>query len=220
MVLYVPDRARAGMFIVLACAAVSGCNRDVRLAGRKLRDVQVRTVAHYGVTLAPEASPKQVAFVLLRAIREDFEASSEAEREAALDVQFDVAAANELQKFNSLGLSRDEALFNFVYRWTPTVSHYAEQFPVEWQAAEARLLQVGPKSPAEAQGGAKECQVLIEVQDPGGDPNAGAVLVVWLVEDTGYWRVLRAGFAPKLRALPVRKTQNALPPDESTAPRD
>lgn len=206
--------SRAGIAAVLTMIAVSGCSRDVRLAGQKLRDVQVGTVTHYGLTLDENASPKKVAFVLLRAMREDFEASSDAEREAALDVQFDVAAANELQKFNTTGLTREEALFNFVYHWTPTVSHYAEQFPTEWDKAESRFLQVTPKADPEKHG-PDESQVLLEVNDPGGDPNGGAVLVVSLVKDKGYWRVLRVGFTPKLRELPGRKREATEPPSPS-----
>jgi len=210
--------SQVGIVAAFAMIAVSGCSRDVRLADQKLRDVQVGTVTHYGITLDQDASPKQVAFVLLRAMREDFEATSEAEREAALDVLFDVAAANELQKFNTTGLTREEALFNFVYHWTPAVSHYTEQFPTEWERAESRFLQVIPKADPDKRS-PEESQVLLEVDDPGGDPNGGAVLVVSLVKDKGYWRVLRVGFAPKLREIPGRKREATEPPPPS-APAD
>lgn len=184
---------------------IPGCERSARLTGRKLRDVTVRTVTPYGVRLDQEASPEQVAYVLLRAIRDDFLAANEAEREAALDIQFDVAAVDEILAWNSMGLTREEALFMMVHNWTPTVSHYVHDFETDWDQARARLVTHRPRPATEGGGGKSECQVLMEVHDPGGDPNANAVLVVWLVEDQDYWRVLRVGFAPDRRSLKARK---------------
>jgi len=178
-----------------------GCSRDVRLAGRKLRSVTVGTATHYGVTLDQNASPQQVTYVLLRAIRDDFLARSEPEREAALDKQFDICAANRIAARNRVPANRDELIYNVVYRWTPTVSHYAHDFETEWGKAQERFVLKGPRPLRGSNNGPMECEVLTEVDDPGGDPNARVVLAVYLVQDNGFWRVLHLGFDTRRRSI-------------------
>ena len=43
----------------------------------------------------------------------------------------------------------------------------------------------------------------MQAQDPGGDPNASVLVVVGLVQDRGYWRVLSVAFSPQKRSLDV-----------------
>lgn len=205
-----------GMGLACGLVVVSGCNRDVRLAGRKLRNVTVRDVSHYGVTLEKAASPRQVAFVALRAVREDFLAANDAEREAALDKQFDVCAADVINARNLTGMNRSEFIHNVVYRWTPTVSHYVHEFETSWERAEERLV-VRDKGPAkEPVEEAVKCEVAMRVSDPNGNPKAGVVLLVWLARDNGYWRVVHMGFDPTRRSIkrvtstgPARATDQA-----------
>ncbi len=182
---------------------MGGCREDVRLAGQNVRSVTVDTATHYGVTLDEAASPEQVAYVLLRAIREDFHATGKAERESALDKQFDVCAAGEIQKRNSTVYSRDTFVHNTVWRWTPTVSHYASDFDTDWDKAKARLIrkELDPKEDLGAD--LRECKLHLAVADPNGDPNAGAVVEIHLVKDSGYWRVLRIGFVRATRSIEV-----------------
>jgi hypothetical protein len=191
--------------LVIACAG--GCSRDVRLAGRAVPHVQVRAVSHYGLTLDSRASPEQVGFVLLRAIREDVEAKTAAEREKALAVQFDLAAANVIQARNKTKMARDEFIYNVVYRWAPTVSHYVAQFDLEWEKMQPRLVRLDRAADQGAAPG--ECEVLMQLDDPGGDANAGAVLVVWLVQDSGLWRVTHLGFKPGMRKLQAASAPRA-----------
>ena len=191
---------------VMACALVlhAGCSRDVRLAQRKVRTVTVEAKTIYGVTLDESASPQQVTHVLLRAIREDFLATTAEEREAALDKQFDICAANVIQSRNRGSMARDEFVHNVVYRWTPTVSHYVNDFDTEWEKAKPRLVRV-VKKPADLSGpNASTCEVAIEVADPDGDPNAGVIIVVWLAQDENLWRVVHLGFEPGRRSLGSR----------------
>ena len=88
------DKARIRMALggtsLLLIASIASCDRDVRLAGRNVPSVKVRTVSHFGFTLDRESSPEPVAFVALKAIREDILAENEQDREAALAKQFDV----------------------------------------------------------------------------------------------------------------------------------
>ena len=158
----------AGLVVGLA----GGCDRDVRLDDQKVRSVSVQSVTLYGVTLDEQASPEQVAFAAMRAIREDFEATTADEREAALDKQFDVCAANEIQAKNRGSLERDQFVHNVVFRWTPTVSHYVGDFETAWEQAEPRLVRRDVKLAKSADDGATEYEIAMEVADPSGDPNA------------------------------------------------
>ncbi len=190
--------ALATAFGVAVCL---GCSRDVRLAGREIPTVSVRTVTLYGVTLDEHATPEQVAYVALRAIRDDFLASSRAAREDALEKQFDVSAAKLIESRNRTSLSRDEYVYHVVYRWTPTVSHYVHDFATDWEAAKARLIRRDSVTEGSSDEDVRECEVRMEVDDPSGDPNARVVLVVWLAKDSGFWRVLHLGFDRTRRSV-------------------
>ncbi|MEE9270375.1 MAG: hypothetical protein V3V49_08935 [Candidatus Krumholzibacteria bacterium] len=192
---------RLALLTGLVLAGMGGCNRDVRLTGRKLRSVTVGPTTHYAMTLNEQASPGQVAYVLLRAIVDDFLAESKAEREAALDKQFDICAANVIQDRNRTALSRDEFVYTVVYHWTPTVSHYVHDFETEWEKARERFVLRGPRSGKGSDSGVTECEVLMEVEDPSGDPSARVVMVVYLAQDSGLWRVLHLGFDPTRRSI-------------------
>lgn len=193
---------------------LTGCKRDARLAGRNIpENVQVRPVTHYGQALDEIASPEQVAYVLLRAVADDFRADSPEAREAALAVQFDICAADEIEKSKSPSRLRDEHIYSVVYHWTPTISHYVPEFPEGWDEAKARFVR--------GDCGEKRCEVLLEVDDPATmrdgkpDPNARVVMVVWMVKERGMWRVTHPGFvqgahsSARRRILHVDANKNA-----------
>lgn len=177
-----------------------GCSRDVRLSGREVPTVSVGSVSHFGMSLDEQATPQQVVFAALRAIRDDFHAKDRAARERAMAIQFDLCAANELAARNRTSASRDEFIFRVVNRWTPTVSHYVDRFETDWAKAEPRLVR-RDQPPSEGESGAKACRVLMEVDDPSGDPTARVVLTAWLVRDSGFWRVMHFGFDAGRRSI-------------------
>lgn len=185
-----------------------GCGRDVRLAGKNIRHVQIGPVTHYGITLDQSATPEQVAHVALRAIREDFFAPSAADREAASEIQFGVAAADVIAARNRSSLSRDEYVHHVVTHWTPTVSHYAGDFEVDAAKAAARFKNRGVSK--SAGGDVTECELAVEVSDPSGNPAAKVVMIVWLAKDGGFWRVSHFGFEPK-RTLANAKATSSQP---------
>jgi hypothetical protein len=182
-----------------ALAVWCGCGGDARLAGHKIRSATVRSVTHYGVTLDQQAAPQQVAFVVLRAIRDDVSAKTKEDREAALDKQFDVCAANVLQKRNRTSMPRDEFVHSVVYHWAPTVSHYVGDFETDWSKAAARLVRTKPNTDSKAN--ADETEVYMELADPSGDPKARVVMVIWMVQDGGFWRVTHLGFDSTKRSV-------------------
>lgn len=195
-------------FGIFAVAVWCDCGRDTRLAGQKVRDPQVRTVTMYGQTLDQQASPEQVGFATLQAIRDDFKAKARVDRDAALDKEFDLAAANEIQARNRSSMSRNEYIHNVVYRWTPTASHYVDDFPSTFEQAKSRF--VARKAAPAAGSKASECELGIELADANGDPNAHVVLLIWLAQDQGYWRVLHLGFDATRRTLAI--ASSAAPP--------
>jgi hypothetical protein len=204
--------ATSALAIGVACWC--GCGHDARLAGQKVRDVQVHAVTMYGQTLDAQATPEQVAFAALQAIREDISAKTPQAREAALDKEFELAAANEIQSHNHSSMGRDEYIYNVVYRWAPTVSYYVADFPSTWEQAQKRF---GPKKltllpTAKSEGNAKECEIPIEVADPNGDPNAHVVILIWLNQDHGFWRVMHFGFDTSRRKLEVTSSVNPIAP--------
>ena len=199
----------------VSLALWSGCSRDARLADRKLRHPEIKTVTHYGVALDKNALPKQVAYVLLRAIRDDFLANTDEERQRALDIQFDLCAAGEIEKANPTSLARDEYIYEVVHRWTPTVSHYVHDFETEWEKTDARLATSRPRTATGVATNTNQRQVLMQVNDQSGDPNARAVLVVSLVQDKGYWRVLGLWFDPYRRSI---KSRASIAGESSEAP--
>lgn len=179
----------------------SGCNRDVRLADAKLRDVTVKPVTHYGVTLDAQASPEQVAFVALQAVRDDFLAESAEAREAALDVQFAISAATVLDMAKGSTRTRREQLHYIVMHWTPTVSHYVGDFPKTLEEAQSRFRRSAARTRKSGNTEVEQCEVLMEAADPSGDPRAQVVMMVHLARDSGLWRVLYFGFDRNRRSL-------------------
>lgn len=191
--------------MVAAAAASLGlwcaCGGNAHLAGKSLRNPTVKSVSLYGLTLDQNASPEQVAFAALRAIREDALAPDAASREAALDKQFDLCAAEVLAARNRTSIPRDQFLYSVVYHWTPTVAYYAQDLETEWEKAATRLVKRDIAPAKDAKESVKECEVLMQLADPSGDPKASVVLVVWMVQDGGFWRVTHLGFDPGRRTI-------------------
>lgn len=204
----------AGVLLLLSLLAPVGCSRDVRLEGEDLRDVTVKTVTHYGITLDEKATPQDVTYVLLRAIREDFLAKDEAARREAINRQKDLCAVESILQRSLATLDRAEAIHHTVYRWTPTVSHYVSSLQFDREEANKRFVLVGPIKAENEEFLAS--QVRLELDDPDGDPNAGVVLAVDLVQENNYWRVLRLSYPPKrsIRKTPAKPASASAKPTE------
>ncbi len=187
--------------LIGAMAFGGGCSETANINHREIKAVTVRATSQYGINLDKDATPLQVAYVLLRAIHEDFVATKAQERNAALDVQFDIAAANVIQKGNRTGLAREKYVHNVVTHWTPTVAHYVKNFQTDWDRARSRFRQTQPKAISTGDASAMACEVLMELDDPSGDPNAKVVMVIWMAQDKGFWRVVHLGFETGARSL-------------------
>ena len=204
--------------VAVATWAVGGCREDVRLAGRNLRSPTVGPVEYYDAEkLGPGAPPEDVAYVLLRAIRDDFQASNKAEWESALDKQFDLCAANVIASRNTTARPREEFIYKVVWHWTPTVSHYVHDFETDIEKAKQRFVVRMPEAPEGSVVEPQECEVLMEVADPSGDPNARVVMVIYLAKDSSYWRVVHLGFDFNLNARGADHSRRTISPGADRA---
>ncbi len=192
--------AAVPLAIVLGCGL--GCSEDARLAGKAIPHVEVRTVEDQNITLSPEASPKQVAFVLLRAIRDDILAGEDLEaREKALDRQLAVCDPDYIHDLylrfygDRATTRRDEWVYGKVHVWAPTLAYYVDAFDFDLPTAEALMVEGG--DPVEKWAGQTT-----HVDLPAGNPkDVGAADVIVRVrlhrpgEEQGHWRVFSIGFA-------------------------
>ncbi len=200
----------AAMALAVAVAG-AGCRKDARLAGRQIPHVTVRTVTDGDVVLDRSASPKQVAYALLKAVRDDVRATSAQTRETAFRRQLDLCAPDAIfaryEERHRLSrpeykADRDETVYGVVQSWAPTFAHYVDTFDFEWpEAQKAMVLRDGTKL---AEHASAEKHVLLEVADPGGAEQATAVAQLTLVSENGYWRVLNVGFVAGQRHLAAR----------------
>ncbi|RME37241.1 MAG: hypothetical protein D6788_09905 [Planctomycetota bacterium] len=217
-----PNR-QAGMVIVgavLFAGTGAGCRQKPVVKEGDVPPVPVQTVTLYGMTLDEQAGPKQVVYALLRAIRDDFLASTPKERREALRREMQLAATDVLEAINRTTMTREEFIREVVDLWTPTVSHYVHDFETEWEKAEPRLV-VGPTRPLKGLDLETErCAVYMQVDDPSGDPAARVVMSVYLARDKGFWRVTHLGFRHDRRSLqPDTKAQPVLSPDGASQKR-
>lgn len=139
----------------LALAGGAGCTEPEE----EIPPAEVKTVEHYGITLDESATSKEVVYVLLRSLGDDFRASQpEApdldKQKAAMDLTYSLAAFSMIEqrilgtinidrsaenKITSLGEDRDEKLYEFTKMWTPIVSHYVGSFDEDFEAFAAKV---------------------------------------------------------------------------------
>ncbi len=195
---------RAGLAIVLCVAGgLPGCGEDARLVEHDIPHVVVESVSDQGLELGPQASPKEVAYVVLRAIRDDVLAGHDSQaRRAALLRQLAVCDPDYIYDFYKQVMGRravydrDEWVYKKVNLWAPTVAYYVDSFDLDRETAESRMA-TGPTSRSLGWPG-ETVQVHFAASDPQGQPGAGAVVRILLHKhETGGWRVFHVGFAKR-----------------------
>lgn len=185
-------------------SVVAACRQDARLAGKHVRDPQVETITAYGKTLDQKAGPRDVVYVLLQAIVDDYAAGNSREkRDKALDVEFGVCAPEYLrQRMNSDRLNEQEEndlLYRIVDHWAPILGLYRASFAGEFPDVAQRMHVEYPLQPTAK---TEICRVYVNLDHPHPEqagPNSGVVAVISLVREQGYWRVWSVGFDPSMR---------------------
>ena len=181
---------------------LSGCKDTSQSVGQRIRQVDVRTVTDQGRTLGPDADPKEVVYVLVRALKDDIEAGDDAAgRSVAYDRQLAVCAPAHIHKYTvRRNLTQDENVYHVVWHWAPTLGHYVHNFDFDWPTArDEMLLEMIPANASQI--GEERARVSLEMADPSGDTNASVVARFELVREQGYWRVYQLGFAKGIRHL-------------------
>lgn len=210
------------LFVLIGCLA-GGCVDSTD----RLPPPKVETVTAYGMTLDESATPKQVAYVLLRSLAEDVKASQaqppdrEAQREANL-ITWSVAApnvieqrilatarqqANDPNRYKSLGENRKQEIYRVVNLWAPIVAYYVGSIDKDPQAAMERM-QVQSSSEE------RVAHVFYEVWPDASRPDADRhqTLDIELVKEKGedgkeYWRVARVGYRAQATGAATAPTQ-------------
>lgn len=201
-------RRRAGGQVLapVLLTMLASCADEGRMVGQQARHVVVATVTDAGVTLDPAADPRQVVYVLLQAIRDDFEAGADrAKRERAFDRQLAVCAPDAIfRRASQPHLGRDEFVRQFVWHWAPTLGHYRNDFPGDAESARSRIRLENRRGGESDAGSAGESwtHAYLELADPGAGPEAGVIAQFQLARESGYWRVVQLGFARTPRRLP------------------
>jgi len=204
---------RCGRAVSLVVAIVSacclpGCQKNVEIPPIEVKDVEA-----YGMTLDESATPQQVVYVLLRSLRDDFEAAQARDRERqkeAMRTTFSLAAFSEIEKRlartfaqaegktgTELGAHRDRKIYDVINHWTPIVGHYVRGFDLEMATAIAKMKVVTPENGSSAHvyydvshdpqetDPAKQQRATLDVELAKEKATAGARM---------YWRVVRVAF--------------------------
>ncbi len=185
----------------VVCLLVAGCNDESREVGKQIRHHVVATVVDQGVTLDQDAGPREVIFVLLRAIYDDYAAGEDsALREAAFDRQLALCAPDHIfARAARKSFGRDESVQRLVWRWGPVLGHYREGFPSDLASARKRLV-LAHRTKDES-GVVERARVELELASPDGNANASVVAQFQLVRESGYMRVSQVGFVKGRRHI-------------------
>ena len=202
-------RAAGCVALAVVMSITAGCKRDARLADADLREPVVADVTLAGLNLDQNATPRMVTYALLQAIREDLEAGRDLEaRERAFDQQFALAApaAIHAQHQRAVGAEHadlQESVYRTVRAWAPTLGHYVGSFDFPFEEAEERMrVRMMSSQRTTSADEAGEAHVMLEAEDPEGDPGASVVVKVRLLREKQRWRVWWVGFERTIRRLP------------------
>ena len=129
---------------ILLALLIAGCTETVNVP-----PMDVKVVDAYGVRLDEQATPQQVAYVLLRSLRDDVTAAQAGDRQRQKDafrVTYSLAAFSEIEKRllaglgqSTLGAARQRKIYDVINHWAPIVGHYVRSFDLDEKTAVARM---------------------------------------------------------------------------------
>ncbi|MGQ9650794.1 MAG: BACON domain-containing protein [Phycisphaerae bacterium] len=213
--LLLPVAALVAAAVMAGLCGCSGPEEDIPPA-------VVKPVSAYGLTLDTTATPKQVAFVLLRSIADDVQAAQRHDttrQKEALRLTYSLAAYSTIAP--RIGESaakpadaarskvRDKRLYTFVKDWASIVAHYIRSFDTDAEAA-GRKMRIHFQT-------ASTVHLLYDVcHDPAEtDParqQKATIDIELTTEPEGalsYWRVAKITFAQPTIACSVSKLSSS-----------
>jgi hypothetical protein len=216
------SRGRCAGIVLLAGSVLSIClfAGGCREGELKAPEARVEVVKAYGQTLDEDATPKQVAFVLLQLLKKDVEAAQahqHEKQEDALKQTFRLAAYSTIENRREATVrpgtelseeQQNEKLFDIVNYWAPIVAHYIRSFDTEFEVAQQRMKVTYSQNRQFA-------HVLYPVRhDPAeSDPEEiqAATLDIELArqpaDGKSFWRVSRVSFRDEMKIAPPAQTQ-------------
>ncbi|UCD29850.1 MAG: hypothetical protein JSV03_05055 [Planctomycetota bacterium] len=208
------NRSRWALPAVMAPALLITLLAGCTDTDKDIPKTELKTVSAYNLTLDENATPKQVAYVLLRSLADDVTAAQNHEHEKqkeAFNLTFSLAAYAQVEKqivetenrtrinkITSLGDKRDKKIFKFVKYWAPIVGHYIKSFDTDMESAEKNM-----QVELSQDGGTAHVYRKVAHDPAETDPEKQqtATLDITMVkEKTGvreYWRVALIGYRPK-----------------------
>jgi len=184
----------------LGLLTLTSCGRDARLADDKVREVPVSAVSAYGRTLDQDATPREVVYVLLKAVVDDYDAGYDTKkREEAFDIELATSAPQTIKQRYRRRQPTETELTEYLYKvvrhWAPVLGYYVDDFRVDYETLSDRMtVQPDRRNP-------EESVVYLNVSPPDSekDPNAGAVARFHMTREAGYWRISWVGWETSTR---------------------
>jgi len=166
--------------------------------------VPVRTVIDSGLTLDENATPQQVVYALLQAIKDDVRAGHDQEaRQRAIDRQLALCAPVEIDlRFGGPRSieTREQAVYRVVNLWGAVVGYYADSLDGDLAAMSADMeVTALPPGRSDRAGTGELRKVILPLPDPQApdDPRRRARLRVDLARESDRWRVCHVGYEPR-----------------------
>ncbi|MCH7701433.1 MAG: hypothetical protein IID37_07070 [Planctomycetes bacterium] len=164
----------------------------------------VRTVTDAGLTLDENATPQQVVYALLQAIKDDVRAgNNQEERREAIDRQLALCAPQEIDlRFGGRRSieSREEGIYRVVRYWGAVVSYYVDDLDVNLETMTADMaVSTLPRGRANRTGTSELRKVILTLVDPQApdDSRQRVRLRIDLAKESNYWRVCHVGYEPR-----------------------
>jgi hypothetical protein len=209
----------SGIAATLALLMINASCRDPGMDEGDADDAVVKTVTAYGVTLDASASPQDVAYVLLRAIRDDVLAAKRgdnAAREEAEALERSIAAPKRIHQlvkpyFKQSGLPEDVTPARTVRSatrfWAPIAAHYVGDLDLTPEAARARMVLVSQSADVGA--------VHVDVENP--NDHRRTTLAISVAKENGYWRVFKVDYTLLSVERMSRRREVVAPPESQPA---
>ncbi len=191
--------------LLVGLASCSGRDQeDPQIERVRNLTATVHTVTDAGLTLDESATPQQVVYALLQAIKDDVRAGNDQEaRREAIDRQLALCAPEEIDlRFGGRRSieSREEGIYRVVRYWGAVVSYYVDDLDgnVETMTGDMEVSTL-PRGRANRAGTAELRKVILTLADPQApdDPRRRARLRVDLAKESNHWRVCHVGYEPR-----------------------
>ncbi|MBN1342760.1 MAG: hypothetical protein JXQ73_08785 [Phycisphaerae bacterium] len=195
---------------------------DPTIPEELLRNYKVGTVEYYGVRLDEKASPRDVVYVLLSAVKDNFEAAKAPTRQEqsegvrkAREIQLAVAAPTGIMDLFLKGgavlpgkdpeKEREKLILRTVLGWARTVGFYVDG--IDLSRRDTWLESIDKSN----QGGPERATVRLEASKG----RFQTVIVVQLIKESAHWRIYLVTLGskmPRIMSKPIQAPTSAPKP--------